>query len=320
MVYKVFLETIVNHFQKELGNDYQITLRQIPKNNGILLDGLCISKPNFSMSPAIYLNPYYEQYQSGMTMNAIICDIRGLYYNTSIPSIIKQVNLSDFSSLQHRIMFKLIHAASNQELLHDIPHISYLDLAIVFYLHLEQSDAGQMTALIHKEHLKCWNVRTRDLWQYALLNTPSKLPARIRPIDELIEEISDSSTDDGYHEEILSALSDSEDEAWPLYVLTNPTGLNGACCMLYRDVLKNFANTLHADLIVLPSSIHEVLITPNHIEASYDELSQIVTLINQTEVSPEDHLSNQVYLYTRADDRIRIMSHALEQVGNHKNS
>lgn len=315
MVYEVFLETIVRHFQKEFGNDYQITLRRIPKNNGILLDSLCIGKSDFSMSPAIYLNHYYEEYQAGITMNTIICDIRNLYYNTSIPTVIKQVNLSDFSSLHPRIMFKLIHAASNQVLLDNIPHIPYLDLAIVFYLHLEHSAAGQMTALIHNEHLKRWNVCTKDLWQYALLNTPLKLPAQISPIEELIEEISDNVADSSYQEEIFTSLSEEKESDCPLYVLTNRTGLNGACCMLYRNVLKNFANTIDADLIILPSSIHEVLITPNHAEASYDELSQIVTTINQTEVSPEDHLSNQVYLYTRADDRIRIVSHALEKVG-----
>lgn len=298
MVYAAFLETIVNYFQTELGDEYEIVLRKIPKNNGISLDGLCITKSDFSMSPTIYLNPYYEQYQAGMSLDTIFRDIKALYRSTSIPTAIRQFNLSDFSSLKPRIMFKLIHAASNKTLLDDIPHIPYLDLAIVFYIHLDRSAAGQMTALIHNEHLKHWNIRTKDLWQHALFNTPLNFPAEISNIKDFVDE------------------PDSEkDLISPLFILSNPIGLNGACCMLYRNVLKNFANTLEQDLIILPSSIHEVLITPNYPGVSYEELSHIVTTVNQTEVSPEDQLSNQVYLYTRADDRIRIVSHGSEKVG-----
>lgn len=298
MVYAAFLDTIVKHFQKEFGDEYEIILRKIPKNNGISLDGLCISKSDFSMSPTIYLNPYYEQYQSGMPLETILQDIKALYSNTSIPKVIRQFDLSDFSSLKSNIMFKLIHSASNKELLDDIPHISYLDLAIVFYIHLDRSSSGQMTALIHNEHLKHWNIRTKDLWECALFNTPSHFPAEIRSIEDFIEE-------PALEHDLIS----------PLFVLTNSIGLNGACCMLYQNVLKNFANAINEDLIILPSSIHEVLLTPNYSDVSYEELSNIVTTVNRTEVSPEDHLSNQVYLYTRSDDRIRIVSHGPEKVG-----
>lgn len=49
-----------------------------------------------------------------------------------------------------------------------------------------------------------------------------------------------------------------ETEALPsvaLYVLTNSRGINGAACMLYPRVLKEFAESLGEDLIILPSSI-----------------------------------------------------------------
>lgn len=67
--------------------------------------------------------------------------------------------------------------------------------------------------------------------------------------------------------------------------------------MIYQNVLKDFADRIQADLILLPSSVHEVLLTPNLPETSYEALSSMVTSINRQEVSPEEQLSNQVYLF-----------------------
>ncbi|WP_423774668.1 hypothetical protein, partial [Bilophila wadsworthia] len=43
--------------------------------------------------------------------------------------------------------------------------------------------------------------------------------------------------------------------------------------------------------------------------------SNMVRTINTQEVPLEDQLSNQVYLYTRSDDRIRIVSNSFPPVG-----
>lgn len=315
MVYESFLNSLTEQLQHELGDGYQISIRRIPKNNGVTLDGLCILSDEFPMSPAVYLNSYFEQYEQGMTLDDIIRDILNLYRTTAIPAPISSAEFSHLELFQSKIMFKLIHAESNKELLHDIPHIRYLDLAVVFYLYLDHSVSGQLTALIHKEHMNRWNIKVKDLWQFALANTPLAFPAEIRSMAELMKEIAQEHLGDEFDEELIDALLVNEDEVSPLYVLSNLSGLNGAACMLYRNILKDFADSIGSDLIILPSSIHEVLITPNSSGASYEDLSNMVTAINRHEVPPEDQLSNQVYLYTRDNDRIRIVSHGSAAIG-----
>lgn len=315
MVYEAFLTAITDRLQQELGDTYQIRIRKIPKNNGVILDGLCIHAPNFPMSPAIYLNSYFEQYKTGMSVESIIQDILSLYRNTAIPAGLADTNLSNLDLYHSKIMFKLIHAESNALLLEDVPHIPYLDLAIVFYLYLDRSVSGQMTALIHTEHMKRWNLKVGQLWKLALANTPLYFPASIQNMTEMLKQIARENWGEDYNEARIEALITEEEPESPLYILSNQHGLNGACCMLYRNILKNFADSIGMDLIILPSSIHEVLITPNLPGASYEDLSLLVTTINQREVPLEDQLSNQVYLYTRADDRIRIVSHAPSKVG-----
>ncbi len=315
MVYETFLMTIAAHLQQEFGAEYEISIRKIPKNNGITLDGLCVRRPNCPMSPTIYLNSYYTHYQDGMPLYDILSDISELYRNTSFPPDLTMTDLSDFKTLQPRIMFKLIHAASNDRLLENIPHIPWLDLAIVFYLSLDRSSSGQMTALIHNEHLDIWNLSLKNLWSCALHNTPLSFPAEINSMNRLLKKAAQKNFASSYDEETIQEILTQNESAAPLYVLSNELGLNGACCILYHNILKDFAERIGSDLIILPSSIHEVLLTPNYPDVSYEELSNMVTTINRTEVSPEDQLSNQVYLYTRADSRIQIVSHGPELVG-----
>ena len=61
----------------------------------------------------------------------------------------------------------------------------------------------------------------------------------------------------------------------PFYVFSNRSGINGAACILYEDVLKNFADGVEKNLIILPSSIHEVLLLPDDGDISYEEMSRL---------------------------------------------
>ena len=44
MVYDTFLNTVKEQMEQALGDGYSLTLRKVQKNNGLILDGLCIAK------------------------------------------------------------------------------------------------------------------------------------------------------------------------------------------------------------------------------------------------------------------------------------
>lgn len=315
MVYETFLNALTTQLQAKLGEDYMLALRSLPRNNGVTLDGLTIQGPGNNMAPTIYLNPYYDQYQQGMSLDEILSDILILYHTTPHPEYLKENELVQFEPMKSRIMFRIIHTASNETLLSNVPHFTFLDLSVVFYLFLERNAAGQMTALIHNSHAERWNVTAEELWSLAEENTPNVYPAEIRSMADMMKEIAREKLGDNYDEDFIDSLLEDEKNIAPLYVLSNANGLYGAGCILYKNVLKNFADSLNRDLVILPSSIHEVLITPDLPGTSYEELSSMVTCINQRDVPMEDQLSNQVYLYTRADDKISIVSNADKTVG-----
>ena len=63
---------------------------------------------------------------------------------------------------------------------------------------------------------------------------------------------------------------------------------------------------MEGDLIILPSSIHEVLLIPHSNHISYEELAETVFTINQEEVPQEDRLSNHIYYYSRSKNHLSV--------------
>jgi len=81
-----------------------------------------------------------------------------------------------------------------------------------------------------------------------------------------------------------------------MYVLTNDTKVNGASEILRDDIRQEIADKI-GDFFVLPSSIHETLIIPKSAGMDRKELEQMVQKVNQTQVLPEERLSDHVYEY-----------------------
>ncbi len=307
MDYATFLETIRQALQTRLGEDLQLVIRPVPKNNGVLMDGLSIQSSDSSLAPTVYLNPYYTLYRDGMSTEAICSDILGLFQSSLPSDPFHEKDLNNFHDMKSRIMMRLIHTDSNQELLQSIPHVPYLDLSIVFYLFLDRTSSGQMTSLIHKDLQERWKAETSELLRLALRNTPREYPDELKSMSEVMKDIARQNLGSDYNEDTLDLLLEEEANFSPLYVLSNSSGIYGACCMLYKNTLKNFADSLGYDLIIIPSSIHEVLLAPDNNNMSFEYLNSMVMNINQSEVPKEDRLSDHIYLYTRADDCIRII-------------
>ena len=95
-----------------------------------------------------------------------------------------------------------------------------------------------------------------------------------------------------------------EEGSLPLYVLTNRERMFGASAMLYSEKIKELADELHLDLLILPSSLHELLLLPDDGTQENDFYRQMVRTVNETQVDPEEILSFSLYRYSRERDRI----------------
>ena len=93
-----------------------------------------------------------------------------------------------------------------------------------------------------------------------------------------------------------------------LYVLSNTNSINGAATILYDDVMKSFAEEHEVErVIILPSSLHEVLILKDDGIMNAESLKEMVKSVNDTELNPEDILSYSVYYFDRENDRLSVL-------------
>ena len=93
-------------------------------------------------------------------------------------------------------------------------------------------------------------------------------------------------------------------EKLPLYVLTNAKMFLGAACVFYPEVLSSIGNAVQTDYYILPSSIHECIILPASSGYSREELEEIVRQVNEAQVPEQEILSNHVYFYDKAAEKM----------------
>lgn len=301
MDYETFKHTVLERMQRLLAPDASLRLQTVCKNNGLKLDGLVISNTASNLSPTIFLNYYYDNPSVFPDFDAICRDILRTYEQNRSTESIRADFFTDYELIRRHIAYRIINYEKNKELLKTVPYVRYLDLAIVFYCLLHLTESGNATILIHKSHLKLWQITAEQLYEQACQTTPLLLPYDFRNITSLLSELGGSAQ---------ASRPDMAKTAsfCPMYVLTNSQKLYGAGCMLYPGLLESISEKLDQDLYILPSSIHEMILLPAMNRSYSEELADMVAEINRTELAADEILSDQVYYYSRTDQTLSICS------------
>ncbi len=306
MNYGKFLESIKEKAEYIAGEEGRVTVNHIIKNNGRELDGLVIMERNSNISPTIYLNAYYEEYKNGRSIADIVIEIADIYSANKGKLNFDPDFFNDFDNVKEKIVYKVVNFDKNRRLLEEIPHKRFLDLAVVYYCMLERFADSNATVLINNAHLKIWNVSENDIYNAAVKNTPDLLKSCISPMSSIINNLKNEFDSDFEEDEELCGFHTESNEAGEMYVLTNSIKINGAACIFYKNVLKNFAEKIDSDLYILPSSIHEVILLPKLDMFKRDDLVNMVREVNHEGVSQEEVLSDNVYIYNRREGVISL--------------
>lgn len=293
MKYQEFIQNIKQHVLSQVDSAHKVIIQPVVKNNGTIYDGLIIIDPILNISPTIYLNQYYHRYLNGISMEDIYDDILTTY-RENLPNEDFDISLfKNFSKAKKNIITKLVSYSRNEELLQDVPHIRFYDLAIIFVVAICDFMNEFATILIHNQHLNLWEVPLEELYTIAMENTPKLLPYRFDPMEKLLEHLVDNS---------LPLSSELQ-----INVLTNQIKIHGATCITYPGLLKHLADTFEDNLIVIPSSIHEVLIIPESTtpeQYTLQDYNEMIVDINETQLTDDEILSDHAYIYLRADEKI----------------
>lgn len=326
MEYEEFVKAVKEAVQKMLSTE-KVEQHTFLKNNGIRMEALVLIKDEDSieLAPTCYLEEYYKDYKQGTPMEAIVADICGHLTMTVNHMEDLLQDFEDFEKMKGRIVFKVIRTESNKQLLQSIPHVEFLDLSIVFYCLLDMFAEGNATAVIYNRLQSVWNVSTDALMFWAQRNTPLLLPCKVRDMDEVIRQVfldevcsyehfnsrlkEDSGFADPDYEQMAENMIEDFERTQSrihMYVMTNETRLNGAACMFYKGFLSRLSQQLGCDFIILPSSIHEIILLPERHGVVTEEYNELVREINEKAVEPSEILSDHIYFYRRKTDTITM--------------
>ena len=288
-----------------------LSVKQSTKNNGVVLHGITVSKDGMNISPNIYMDGLYAAYEEGETFRAVMDKVRRIYKESKPEDSVDMSFFLDYDKMKEKVVFKAVGYARNKELLRQIPHILFLDMALVFYCHVPQKELDSATILVYNSHLKMWGVTKERLYWDAQKNTPRILPARILSMEEMmkeicsVDEIGEGTMEDMEQTAGGNAPDSGFEKGGRMFVLGNERKLFGAAAMFYRDTIEEFSDEMGKSIFILPSSVHEVILVPDDGLQEPEELWKMVCEINETQVEPEDVLTDSVYYFSRKCKKIK---------------
>lgn len=287
-----FAEKLLENVTKQVASDVEVKLCTVLKPNDVKSLGLLMRKAGQQTGIRFCVEKLYERYLNNHCedgLSGIVHQlVAALGENEKIAEdLVEQITMDifDLERVKNRIYLKLINTEWSKYLLKTMPHIPYLDLSAVFYLY---NSAGSI--LIHEELMRIWNTTPHELYEIALDNMVKQQPAKFFSVQEYLEE---------HGTLTLEKMNQAEEVDTSLYTLTNALEWNGASALLYPDVLETYANQYGCDWLIIPSSVHEVLLRPYCSEAEIENARSAISDVNASLLSPDEVLSDHPYLYRR---------------------
>lgn len=295
-----FTEDILKQVTTDTG--YRGEIAEKAENNGKITVCVSIRKSGSMVGPMIKLQGYYEEYkerQNEETLYGISREIETIACKawekeTEIVELGNKIK-KGFSAVKDRIHMRLVNAEENQNRLKNIPWMPYLDLAVTFHLNFDGECDELRSIEVNHQLMDTWNVTPEDLYQTALANMERESDGTFYSLSDYLEGALGTTLEKG-----------DPDSDLHMYIMTNNKCAYGATEILRPGELKRRAEEFNSDLVVLPSSVHEVLVLPYEEWMDLDVFRKTVQNVNNDAVIREEQLSNQVYLYRKDKDYLMV--------------
>lgn len=242
--------------------------KEVVKNNGVKLIG--ISLKNAGISPCVYIDQMFEQ---GFTVGEATAEVKEIMDANPAPTGFSPEMLTDFDKAKQFLGLRLYYADNEYKVSKSASEYGFDDLIIIPVLTGFMPNAS---VKVGKDLIKRWEVTEEEVFSTAKANMNAD-DYEIIDMNEMLK--------------ILGAPAPEDDI--DMYVLSNKDRIFGAIgAIVLRDKLKEmFPN----GYIVIPSSVHEVIIIPYMEENG--ELKKMINEVNSAEVAPDEVLGNKPYIF-----------------------
>ncbi|MCR5234957.1 MAG: DUF5688 family protein [Lachnospiraceae bacterium] len=312
MDFERFTKDVADNIKMFLPPEYadaDVELKKVIKNNDMELTGIMIHRDDNNITPNIYLDGYYDRYVDGAQMEDIMQAIADVRVRSEVEKGFDVSMITDLDHVKDKIVCKLINEEMNAEYLKDKPHTQFEDLAVIYSLDLGGSEHGRMSTAITNSLMQQYGLSTEELHKIAMDNLAN---SQIE-FKTMREVLMDMMFPGGVNPDDPRAfMLPPEDEGPSMYILSNSDKINGATAILDSKTMEDISEKLGGDFIVLPSSIHEVIIVPANDEMDRHTLEGMVRDVNTCELASEERLSDNVYMYDSKEHEL-ILAAKMEE-------
>lgn len=210
----------------------------------------------------------------------------------------------DFENVKEDITLRLMNTENNQEKLQERPNVQMEDMSASLVIVVGETKEGLATAPITNEIMAELGTDKDTLMEVAKSNIAEQDYSFKSMRDVLIGTMFPDGVPE--NDPMIDMMLPPEDGP-QMYVLSNEHNLHGAAEIMNQKAMDEIADKLGGDFVVLPSSVHEVIILPFDDNMDSATLDNMIQEINGGVVSPEDKLSDHAFMYdSEAHELVRM--------------
>ena len=282
--YKKILESISKEFEQECF----CSIGKMVKRGNIQVTYLQVTKKNSDVSQRIYLNYFFEKHMSSDIVTDKIKKIIAIFLEQELKKI-KKVTCKN-NIYEQMFCCYLTNYKNNQNYLkeNDIVYKTLFDNELVLVARVYNEE---LAFDVTNQLLKELDINKDTFFQKAMNNIEKNIKY------EIVENL------------LNIKLPKSEIEPFPILVLSNIENNFGAVNMLQLNQLAYISELEFDghDVIIVPSSIHEVLLLKNDIIDDFEGLRNLVRTVNSSSVAVSELLSNNLFLFKARTKTIKML-------------
>ena len=292
----------MNHMKEKL-EERAVALNQIleEQNTGIQLvytkqfshneecEGYIIQQKEKAVAPIVYISPKIPDWWEGSDQEVAekLQEFSKIEPMDEIERFIH--HKIDRQYLLDHVYFALVSGQKYEQMVNnDLLLDRWCDLAVKYSVSLPNfSEDAQGSIRVSNQMMETYDIEKEELIEACNRNMEQQVA-----VMSLKEQICTMAGIDP------SELEEGESEFPEITVITNQGLLDGAGSILLPSVQKRMEQKYGSCFAILPSSRHEVLVAPltdGVQEAIFYQ--KMVKEVNETQVDPEDFLSDHVYVY-----------------------
>lgn len=245
------------------------------EKGGYSYTGLVIRKPDIPM-PVVNLDTMYKDFTDNKIDLKGCCDMVDKILNMKPQEEFDISMIKEWEKAKSHLFIRVVGKDCGGI------YRKIEDLYLVPYIQVTPDECA--ITKVTPQILDIWNVSEEEVFAQAEKNQITLRPAKITPICEALG---------------------LPDMGLNVYIISTEKGVNGASAIFYEGMVEQIKKRIGGDFYIIPSSIHELLVVPKDDMRSIDDLKEMVTTVNATEVGAEDILNNSVYTYDFEEGEFR---------------